>query len=93
MVDHANSAVAPDDWLDLADRRGDGIEVTLLWSRSTGRVKVAVESLRTGRHGELDVPAAEALEAFHHPFAYPISSRERPGARRRTALEPAPPTA
>lgn len=92
MSEQANTAATTEDWIDLADRRNDGLEITLLWSRSTGRVKVTVDQAHTGRHGELEVPAADALVAFHHPFAYTMSSRTRTAARRSTALELAPPT-
>jgi hypothetical protein len=90
-MDHANSATAASDWVDLADRRNDGLEIRLLWSRSTGRVKVTVDQAHTGRHGELEVPAEDALVAFHHPFAYTMSSRKQAAARPRSALELAPP--
>jgi hypothetical protein len=57
-------------WIDLADRESDGLEVTLLWSRTTGRVKVAVSDSKLDVQFELDVARADALEAFHHPFTY-----------------------
>jgi hypothetical protein len=58
------------DWIDLADRAGDGLEVTLLWSRLTGSVKVTVHHVASGRRFELDAPGAQALAAFYHPFAF-----------------------
>ena len=67
---------AIDDWTDLADRAGDGLLVTLLWSRSSGRVKVTVVNVRTGQHAELDVAPADALTAFHHPFAYSLLTQD-----------------
>ena len=70
MLAEGVAAGAADDWIDLADRAGDGIAVVRLWSRSTRRVKVRVTHLRSGRWGERDVPPADALVAFHHPFAY-----------------------
>jgi hypothetical protein len=57
-------------WTDLADRESDGLEVTLLWSPSSGRVKVVVDDSKRDETFELDIPRAEALAAFHHPFAY-----------------------
>lgn len=54
---------------ELDHRRSDGIEVALLWNARTNAVFVAV----TGRDGgrfEFAVHPAEALEAFHHPYAY-----------------------
>jgi hypothetical protein len=59
-----------DIWIDLADRESDGLEVTLLWSSTTGRVKVAVSDSKLGEDFELAVARADALAAFHHPFAY-----------------------
>jgi hypothetical protein len=64
-----------DIWTDLADRESDGIEVTLLWNSASGRVKVAVRDTKLGRGFELDVDGADALSAFHHPFAYAENQR------------------
>lgn len=53
------------------DRRiNDGFDVRLLWNSRTNRVFVAVEDHRHGGSLKLDVDASDALEAFHHPFAY-----------------------
>jgi hypothetical protein len=57
-------------WTDLADRESDGLGVTLLWGEATGRVKVAVFDSRLDESFELHVAGADALAAFHHPFAY-----------------------
>ena len=61
------------DWRELAQRSGDGLEVTLLWSKSRARVKVAVADSRTGDQFELQVAGANALSAFYHPFAFAAS--------------------
>jgi hypothetical protein len=58
---------------ELAHRAADGVEVTLLWSRSTKRVFLVVRDTRTDEEFELIVPNANALDAFHHPFAYASS--------------------
>ena len=58
------------DWRELDFRSGDGLEISLLWSRATNAVKVAVRDLRLGQEFDLDVEAANALRAFKHPFAY-----------------------
>jgi hypothetical protein len=55
---------------ELDHRTADGIGVRLLWNSLTSRVAVAVEDTRTGESFELQVPGADALEAFWHPFAY-----------------------
>jgi hypothetical protein len=71
-------------WTELASRAGNGLEVTLLWSESSGRVKVAVEDSTLDDRFELHVAGADALAAFHHPFAYAASRDRRPGARAST---------
>ncbi len=58
------------DWTELASRDNDGLAVSLLWNRATDRVKVTVADSKLGDAFELHVLGAEALEAFHHPFAY-----------------------
>jgi len=53
------------------DRRvNDGFEVTLLWDPETNRVFVEVEDRRHGGSFDVEVDPADALEAFHHPFAF-----------------------
>jgi hypothetical protein len=64
------TSVAIDDWRELAGREGDGLEISLLWSKAAGRVKVTVADSRLDESFELDIAGAEALAAFHHPFAY-----------------------
>ena len=58
------------DWRELAQREGDGIEVRLLWSKSADRVKVTVADSKFDEEFVLDVAGADALAAFNHPFAY-----------------------
>jgi hypothetical protein len=55
---------------ELAQREGDGIEVTLVWYAETGRIAVRVADTRTGDRFELRVAHDRALDAFNHPFAY-----------------------
>ena len=55
---------------ELHHRSADGIEVSLLWSRATNALTVAVEDSRSGESFELSPPADKALEVFEHPFAY-----------------------
>jgi hypothetical protein len=55
---------------ELDHRASDGIDVRLLWDPRTDRVSVAVEDTRGGESFELDVDRADALDAFHHPYAY-----------------------
>jgi hypothetical protein len=62
----------PAGWAELASRANDGLEITLLWRRSTGQVRVAVTDARHEDAAELEfeVAGADALAAYHHPFAY-----------------------
>jgi len=71
-----------DIWIDLADRESDGLEVTLLWSEPSGRVRVTVFDSKLDEGFELDVAGADALAAFHHPFAYASGSDRRGRAAR-----------
>ena len=64
------AVTAIDDWRELATREGDGLEISLLWSGTADRVKVTVSDSRLDDEFELHVAGAEALAAFHHPFAY-----------------------
>jgi len=55
---------------ELHHRSADGIEVSLLWSRVTNALTVAVEDSRSGISFEVPAPADKALEVFEHPYAY-----------------------
>jgi hypothetical protein len=63
------ATTALNDWRELAQRTSGGLEVTLFWSKSRGRVKVAVSDSKTGDEFEFEVAGANALAAFYHPFA------------------------
>ena len=56
--------------IDLANRRNDGIDVTLWWSPADDSVSVEVLHLASDSSFELAVERARALDAFYHPFAY-----------------------
>jgi hypothetical protein len=58
------------DWRELASRGGDGLEISLLWSEAPDVVKVAVADSRCDEEFEFEVAGADALAAFHHPFAF-----------------------
>ena len=58
------------DTAELACRRGAGIEVTLLWHRTTGELTVSVTDAASGASFELPVAPGEALSAFLHPYGY-----------------------
>jgi hypothetical protein len=55
---------------ELAQRTGDGIEVTLLWSRADGRLTVVCEDARSEELLVLPATPENALDVFYHPFAY-----------------------
>jgi hypothetical protein len=55
---------------ELAQRRNDGLEITLLWAPADDSVHVSVMNERTGRTVAFPVERAKALDAFYHPFAY-----------------------
>ena len=55
---------------ELDSRSVDGLEVTLLWSKPTNALTVAVNDTRTGEAFTLRADAANALDVFHHPYAY-----------------------
>jgi hypothetical protein len=56
--------------IELANRKGDGIDVTLWWSRDDDRVSVEVLHFGSESSFELTVEGDRALDAFYHPFAY-----------------------
>jgi hypothetical protein len=55
---------------ELAHRMGDGLHVTLFWSKPADRVTVEVLDERLDERFEFDVEGRDALDAFHHPYAY-----------------------
>jgi hypothetical protein len=80
-----NASCQRQTWSELAVRENDGLAVSLLWSRATGRVKVAVVDAHLDEQFEFHVPGADALAAFHHPFEYaagPDASFGDTGSRR-----------
>ena len=56
--------------IDLANRKGDGIDVTLWWTPEDDSVAVEVLHFASESSFELAVDRARALEAVYHPFAY-----------------------
>jgi hypothetical protein len=58
-------------YLEVDEREADGIRVTLVWNRATDTLSVLVSDERTGEAFALEVVRGEdALDLFHHPFAY-----------------------
>ena len=69
---------------ELDHRNGDGVDVTLMWDDDADAVLVAVENEHTGVILRIAVERADALDAFHHPFAYARGRRNRDLAAPRT---------
>jgi hypothetical protein len=67
------ASVADDDWRELASRSGDGLHISLVWSKSSDRVKVTVFDQRLDESFDIEADGADALRAFKHPFAYATS--------------------
>ena len=59
---------------ELDHRETDGVDVSLLWTRSTNAVSVVVRDAKTGDEFVLGVDPAHARDAFHHPYAYAARS-------------------
>jgi hypothetical protein len=55
---------------ELAYRENDGVAVALLWHTTTQALTVSVVDFRNEDGFDLEVPAADALDAFNHPYAY-----------------------
>ena len=64
---------------ELAQRTSDRIEVTLLWTKSTNVITIAVIDSHSGEELEFDVDGTSALDAFNHPYAYAAADRVRSG--------------
>ncbi len=58
------------DYRELDHRNTDGIDVRLLWHAATDQVSIALLDERSGETMTFEIAPAEALTAFHHPFAY-----------------------
>jgi hypothetical protein len=79
------ASLADDDWRELASRSGDGLRISLVWSKSADRVKVTVFDQRLDEAFDIDADGADALNAFKHPFAY-ATSRTVPDYAERYSL-------
>jgi hypothetical protein len=56
--------------IELADRHSSDIDVALFWARRSGRFWVLVTNRSSGRTARITATAGNALDVFHHPFAY-----------------------
>jgi len=55
---------------ELAYRESNGITISLQWSRRSNRLRVVVEDSQRGESFTLPARPDNALEVFHHPYAY-----------------------
>jgi hypothetical protein len=63
-----NAADSP--YRELAYRANDGVKVGLYWSSEDDRLLLVVDDTRSGDLFQLQISAAEAMDAFEHPYAY-----------------------
>jgi hypothetical protein len=70
LIDSPHITTDTPPWKELATRDSDGLTVSLLWDPATDAVKVAVADSRLDHDFEIHVAGADALAAFHHPFAF-----------------------
>ena len=58
---------------ELAGRKTGAVEIALLWNMVTDSLLVSVKDAITDAEFQLVVDAAEAMDVFHHPYAYAAS--------------------
>jgi hypothetical protein len=58
---------------ELAERSSNGTRVRLLWREGTKRLWVEVQE-QDDRVLAIPVKSEQALDAFHHPYAYALTS-------------------
>jgi hypothetical protein len=59
---------------ELDFRASDGLEVALLWNPETNQLLVSVFDTKSGDDFQIEVSSTEAMDAFHHPYAYAASN-------------------
>ena len=60
-------------YTELAQRAGDGIVVSLMWSRADNTLTVSIANTLTGEEFELEAHPENALDVYYHPYAYAAS--------------------
>jgi hypothetical protein len=55
---------------EIDHRSTDGLEISLLWNETSDELSVRVLDSRTGESFELPAAKDDALDVFHHPYAY-----------------------
>jgi hypothetical protein len=56
--------------VDLAERHTSNLDVVLLWGKRSGALWVEVTRRSDGRTAFIEASPHNALDVFHHPFAY-----------------------
>jgi hypothetical protein len=57
-------------FVELDNRQGEGLEVSLEWDRQTGETRIIVHDDRVPSLMVFGVPRGSAADAFRHPFRY-----------------------
>jgi hypothetical protein len=65
------------DTTDLLHRTSGGLDVTLLWDRTTRSLTLELVDHSLRRIVDFDVPPERASYVFHHPFAYAYEQPQR----------------
>ena len=55
---------------ELARRVNGGLEITLYWNKYDNSTSIDIHHAATDQTISFHVPAEQALDAFHHPFAH-----------------------
>lgn len=76
---------------ELDSRMSGGLEVTLLWNRRSDELTVCVRDSHTGSYFELQAEHDNALDVFHHPYAYAAARGINADLARTPAAEPEQP--
>jgi hypothetical protein len=58
---------------ELAHRSNHDFEVALYWDSHHDELFVVVEDISAGDRFSIAAPRSQALDVFHHPFAYATS--------------------
>lgn len=61
---------APPQFVELDTRRNDGYTISLEWNGETGTTRIVVDDIRAETQLVFAVAAANAGDAFRHPFRY-----------------------
>jgi hypothetical protein len=70
MNDKATSPARGAPARELAQRLSAADDVLLLWHPDTDRVELSVRDLATGADFRIEIAPGNAIDAFHHPYAY-----------------------